>query len=103
MSIQEALIEVWRQVLRVRSKSVTFGDQIFIVKRTSGGLLQIDFAFEGIEIRGIEQNPNTKSKWAKMARSGEKVMQFLREGRYFANVASGKVTMYRDPDASSNE
>jgi hypothetical protein len=82
---------------------VTLGDQIFIVKHTSGGLLQIDLAVGGLEIRGLEQNPNTKSKWARMARSGEKVMQFLREGRYFANAASGKVTMYRDLDATSNE
>jgi hypothetical protein len=29
-----------------------------------------------------------------MARAGEKVMQFLREGRYLANVVGGKVTMY---------
>jgi hypothetical protein len=101
MSIEEALIEVWRAVLRSRSKSVTFGDQIFIVKRTSRGLLQIDFVFDGIEIRGIEQNPNTKSRWAEMARSGEKVMQFLSEGRYFANVASGKVTVYRDRHSTS--
>jgi hypothetical protein len=101
--IEEALIDVWRQVLQDRSKSVTFGDQIFIVKRTAGGLLQIDFVLDGIEIRGLEQNPNTKSKWAEMAGSGKKVMQFLRQGRYFANVASGKVTTYRDPNSTSNK
>jgi hypothetical protein len=95
MPIEQVLVDVWRDVLQKRSKSVTLGDQIFIVKRTSGGLLQIDFAVDGLEIRGLEQNPNTKSKWAEMARSGEKVMQFLREGRYFANVASGRVTIYR--------
>jgi hypothetical protein len=29
-----------------------------------------------------------------MARSGKKVMQFLSEGRYVANVVDGKVTLY---------
>ena len=47
--------------------------------------------FEGKEIRGLEQNPQTKSRWAQLARSGKKVMQFLSEG-YVANVVDGKVT-----------
>jgi hypothetical protein len=29
-----------------------------------------------------------------MARSGKKVMQFIQDGRYFAVVADGKVTLY---------
>jgi hypothetical protein len=29
-----------------------------------------------------------------MARSGRKVMQFLSEGRYVANVVDGNVTVY---------
>jgi hypothetical protein len=55
---------------------------------------QVDFVFDGNEIRGLEQNPETKSRWAQMARSGKKVMQFLSEGRYVANVVNGKVTLY---------
>jgi hypothetical protein len=50
--------------------------------------------FDGNEIRGLEQNPETKSRWAQLARSGKKVMQFLGEGRYVANVVDGKVTLY---------
>ena len=57
-------------------------------------LRQINFLFEGKAIRGLEQNPDTKSKWAAMAREGKKVMQFLVEGRYVANVVNGKVTFY---------
>ncbi len=38
----------------------------------------MDFSFDGNEIRGLEQNPQTKSRWAQMARSGKKVMQFYR-------------------------
>jgi len=57
-------------------------------------LRQVDFLFEGSEIRGLEQNPDTRSEWAKLARSGKKVMQFLSEGRYVANVVDGKVNRY---------
>jgi len=55
---------------------------------------QVDFAFDGNEIRGLEQNPETKSRWAQMARSGKKVLQLLSDGRYVANVVDGKVTIY---------
>jgi len=50
--------------------------------------------FDGNEIPGLEQNPQTKSRWPQMARSGKKVMQFLSEGRYVANVVDGKLTLY---------
>ena len=52
------------------------------------------FTFDGKKIRELEQNTETKSRWAQMARSGRKVMQFLSEGRYVANVVDGKVTLY---------
>lgn len=58
-------------------------------------LKQIDFRFEGRELRGLEQNPNTKSRWAKLAREGKKVMQFLEAGRYIAVVADGKIQIYK--------
>ena len=57
-------------------------------------LREVDFVYDGNEIRGLEQNPETKSRWAQMARAGERVMQFLNKGRYVANVVGGKVTMY---------
>jgi hypothetical protein len=31
----------------------------------------VDLVFEGNEIRGLEQNPETNSRWAQMARSGK--------------------------------
>ena len=55
---------------------------------------QVDFVFDGEQIRGLEQNPETKSHWAQMARAGKRVMQFLSEGRYLGNVVDGKVTRY---------
>lgn len=94
-SFEETLIEVWRQALVENSKSVELGAQRYPVRRTpKRGLRQVDFVFDGNEIRGLEQNPETKSRWAQMARAGKKVMQFLSEGRYVANVVDGKVTPY---------
>jgi hypothetical protein len=58
------------------------------------GLKQVDFCFEGHELRGLEQNPDTKSKWAAMARDGKKVMEFLDGGRYVAVVVDGKMKTY---------
>jgi hypothetical protein len=94
LSFEQALIEVWRQVLVENAKMIDLGTEHFPVRRTpKRGLRQVDFMFEGHEIRGLEQNPKTKSRWAQLARSG-KVMQFLSEGRYIANVVDGKVTLY---------
>ena len=77
------------------AKAVTVGGESYPVRRTSKrGLRQVDFVFDGKEIRGLEQNPETKSRWAQMARSGKKVMQFLSEGRYVANVVDGKMNLY---------
>lgn len=95
LSFEQALTEVWRQALMENAKKVELGAEQYPVRLTpKRGLRQVDFIFEGNEIRGLEQNPDTKSDWAKLARSGKKVMQFLSEGRYVVNVVDGKVTFY---------
>jgi hypothetical protein len=95
LSFEQALIEVWRQVLVENAKTVELGANRYPVRRTpKRGLRQVDFVFDGNDIRGLEQNPETKSRWAQTARSGKKVMQFLSEGRYVANVVDGKVNFY---------
>ena len=92
-SFEQTLVEVWRQALVENAKVVELGKESYPVRRTpKRGLRQVDFVFDGNEIRGLEQNPDTKSRWAQMARSGKKVMQFLSEGRYVANVVDAKVT-----------
>jgi hypothetical protein len=94
-SFEQALVNVWRRVLVENAKVVELGTERYPVRLTpKRRLREVDFVFEGHEIRGLEQNPETKSRWAQMARSGKKVMQFLSEGRYLANVVDGKVTMY---------
>ena len=95
LSFEETLVEVWRQTLVENAKAVELGTERYPVRRTpKRGLRQVDFVFDGDEIRGLEQNPNTRSRWAQLARSGKKVMQFLSEGRYVANVVDGKVNLY---------
>jgi hypothetical protein len=94
-SFEQTLVEVWRQALVENAKVVVLGQEHYAVRRTpKRGLRQVDFVFDGNEIRGLEQNPDTKSRWAQMARAGKKVMQFLSVGRYVANVVDGKLTLY---------
>lgn len=101
-SFEQTLIEVWRQSLVESAKVVVLGTEHYPVRRTSKRRLrQVDFVLDGNQIRGLEQNPDTKSRWAQMARSGKKVMQFLSEGRYAANVVDGKVTLYGKRDGTS--
>jgi hypothetical protein len=95
LSFEQVLIEVWRQVLVENAKAVELGTERYPVRKTpKRGLRQVDFMFDGNEIRGLEQNPATNSRWSHMARSGKKVMQFLSEGRYVTNVVDGKVSLY---------
>jgi hypothetical protein len=92
-SFEQTPVAVWRQVLVENADVVVLGGKRYSVRITPRKRLrQVDFVFDGNEIRGLEQNPDTKSRWAQMARSGKKVMQFLSEGRYVANVVDGKFT-----------
>jgi hypothetical protein len=94
-SLEETLIAVWRQSLVEDSKTVTLESGNYPVRRTSRSKLrEVDFRFEDQMLRGLEQNPHTKSRWAQLAREGKKVMQFLSEGRYIANIVDGKPQIY---------
>ena len=94
-SLDEALLSVWRQVLVERKKRVVLGDDSYPVQSTpKRKLAQVDFEFAGQRIRGLEQNPETASRWAALARKGARVMQFLIAGRYIAAVSDAKVTHF---------
>jgi hypothetical protein len=96
MTLASTLLSVWEQSLVDKKKAVTLDDITYSVRQTSKSKLrQIDFRFEGRDLRGLEQNPNTKSRWAKLAREGKQVMQFLDKGRYIAVVVDGKVHLYK--------
>jgi hypothetical protein len=94
-ALDDALIEVWRQALVDGSSAVKIDGQSFPVRKTaSKRLVDVDFTFDGQTYRGIQQNPNTKSGWAHLARKGAKVMQFLQAGKYVAVVVDGNITLY---------
>lgn len=104
MTLDEALVAVWRQALKENANLIELEGRRFPVRRTQRRRLrQVDFEFEGEPIRGIEQNPESKSHWAELARAGQKVMQFTSAGRYLANVADGKLTFYRRPAVAGKE
>jgi len=101
VTVDEILLEIWRQVLLDGAAEVEVDGRTLRVLTTSKTRLkQVDFSFEGRSLRGIEQNPNTESRWAQMARKGAKIMQFTEvepgqfRGRFFANVADGKINWY---------
>ena len=98
-SFEQTLIDVWRQALVENADVVKLGGKRYPVRITPRkGLRQVDFVFGGNEIRGLEQKPDTKSRWAQLARARKKVMQFLSEGRYVAVVVDGKVRFYGGRD-----
>ena len=94
-SLEETLISVWRQAMVEGAKTVTVEDGNFPLRRTSRSRLrEFDFQFQGHALRGLEQNPETGSRWARLAREVKKVMQFLSGRRYIAVVVDGKVQFY---------
>ena len=106
MTLEEAMVKVWREALVEGAAKVELDGKKFAVRETPRKRLrEVDFEFEGqasrksirdtkIVLRGLEQNPETGSRWAQLARKGHKVMQFLSAGRYVGNVVDGKVTLY---------
>jgi hypothetical protein len=72
-----AFLSVWRQALVEQKKIVSLGDATFSVRRTTKTrLAQIDFELDGVEFRGLEQNPRTKSRWAKWRAKAQKSCSF---------------------------
>ena len=95
MGLEDALVEVWRQALVEEKAEVELNGLSFPVNQTAKkNLRQVDFRAGDESVRGIEQNPKTASRWAQLARKGHKVMQFVAQGRYFANVVDGKLMLY---------
>lgn len=95
MTLAETLVEVWRQSLGERRDVVEIDAQRYPVTRTRAkGLRVVSFAREGRRFEGIEQNPETKSRWAALARDGKKIMQFRYGGQYIGNVCEGTLLRY---------
>jgi hypothetical protein len=93
--LEAILLSAWQQAIIDKKKSVEVDGEIYAVRQTAKSKLkQVDFRFEERELRGLEQNPKTKSRWAKMAREGKQVMQFLERGKYVGVVVDGNVHIY---------
>ena len=102
MTFEETLLSVWQQALVEDSTVAKLGGESYSVQRTlKRNLRQVDFIFQGRELRGLEQNPETKSRWAQLARSGKHVMQFLGGSAYLAVVCDGKGTLYGESRSDS--
>ena len=69
MTFEEAVIAVWHQSLVENARTINLDGDEFPVRSTAKQKLkQIDFRFDGRDFRALEQNPNTKSRWAAIAR-----------------------------------
>ena len=94
-SLSDALVSVWRQTLVDEQSEAMLGGRRFPVGYTRRKHLRtIAFSHRDRAFFGIEQNPDTQSRWAALARAGKPVMQFSHGGRYIANVNEGKVFRY---------
>jgi hypothetical protein len=95
MTLGETLITVCQQALVDEMPSVEVAPNRSRVTRTrSKGLRVVRFRYGEYEIDGIEQNPQTGSQWAALAREGKRVMQFSFRGSYDGNVCEGKLVRY---------
>ncbi len=95
MTLAETLISVWQQVLVEEKPAVELEGTTFPVDRTRTRKLRtVRFACGTRRLDGIEQNPETDSRWAALAREGKRIMQFSCGRRYFANVSEGHLTRY---------
>src|SRR5216683_5318720 len=87
-----AVLSVWKQSLIEESHNVSLHGVTYPIRRTAKHkLVQVDFELGGEPLRGLEQNPQTASRWAQLARKGGKVMRFLSAGEYLAVVSDGKI------------
>lgn len=95
MTLEGALLRVWRSTMVEDVPAVELEGQAFPVRTTpKKRWREVAFVFHRQDLRGLEQNPETGSRWAELARRGHQVMRFLSAGRYVANVVDGKVTRY---------
>ena len=95
MTLAETLVAVWQQVLAEEKPVVKLEGKPYAVERTRAKKLRtVEFTYGPHHLAGIEQNPQTTSRWAALARQGKRVMQFSCQGRYIGNVCEGRLLRY---------
>ncbi len=76
MTLGEALISAWRQALAEGKTAVELeGENYGVIVLRAKKLRMVEFSFGSTRIVGIEQNPKTSSRWAILARKGNRIMQ----------------------------
>jgi hypothetical protein len=94
-TLSDVLVSVWRQALVDGQAEVKLGRRRYPVGFTKRKRLRtVSVPHRRRLFFGIEQNPDTRSRWATLARAGKPVMQFSHKGRYIANVSEGKLFRY---------
>jgi len=95
MTLGETLISVWHQALGEGREHIEVeGETYRVTISKAKGLRMAEFSVGPYRLVGIEQNPRTESRWAELARQGNRIMQFRCKGRYVANVCEGKLLRY---------
>ncbi len=95
MTLGETLISVWQQSLVDGQEEVDLGQESYpVTVFRAKQLRNVEFSYGDLRIIGIEQNPATSSRWAALAREGNRIMQFRCKGRYVGNVCEGKLLRY---------
>ena len=95
MTLAETLVAVWGQSLAEGKAVVELEGDAFPVRHTRAKKLRaVEFRYGSPRVAGIEQNPQTGSRWAALARQDARIMQFSCARRYFANVLEGNLTRY---------
>ena len=95
MTLGVTLISVWQQALGEGRVEVELeGETYHVTVSRAKGLRMVEFNVGPNRFMGIEQNPKTESRWAALAREGNRIMQFRCKGRYVANVCEGKLVSY---------
>jgi hypothetical protein len=95
MTLGEALVSVWQQVLGEGRDDIELeGENYRVTVVRSKGLRMVEFNYGPNRMVGIQQNPRRESRWAELARQGNRIMQFRCNGRYVANVCEGKLLRY---------
>jgi hypothetical protein len=98
----QLLADIARQVFEGQKTVTTPSGTARVTTTSKQGLRKVEFSAGDERLVGIEQNPHTASRWARLAREGHQVMQFrdARTGAYLAVVVDGKVTLYPRHKAS---
>jgi len=92
----QVLADIARQVFEGQKTVTTPSGTARVTTTFKQGLRKVEFSAGDERLVGIEQNPHTASRWARLAREGHQVMQFrdARTGAYVAVVVDRNVTLY---------